>query len=128
MSQLQLFKYFSNIDDPRQQGKVVHKLFDILFLTISAVIAGCQGWEEIEDFGHDRLDWLRKFISFENGIPKHDTIARVISTIDMSTFQSYFSKWMQEWHKVTAGQVIAIDGKRLKVHLINLVERMPFIW
>jgi hypothetical protein len=40
MSQLQLFKYFSNIDDPRQQGKVVHKLFDILFLTISAVIAG----------------------------------------------------------------------------------------
>jgi hypothetical protein len=76
MSQLQLFKYFSNIDDPRQQGKVVHKLFDILFLTISAVIAGCQGWEEIEDFGHDRLDWLRKFVSFENGIPKHDTIAR----------------------------------------------------
>ncbi|MCL1160087.1 transposase family protein, partial [Shewanella inventionis] len=55
MSQLQLFKYFSNIDDPRQQGKVVHKLFDILFLTLSAVIAGCQGWEEIEDFGHDRL-------------------------------------------------------------------------
>lgn len=84
--------------------------------------------EEIEDFGHDRLDWLLKFVSFENGIPKHDTIARVISTIDMITFQSYFSKWMQECHQVTAGQVIAIDGKRLKVHLINLVERMPFIW
>ncbi|GGQ36420.1 hypothetical protein GCM10009411_39260 [Shewanella litoralis] len=84
--------------------------------------------EEIEDFGHDRLDWLRKFVSFENGIPKHDTIARVIGTIDMITFQSYFSKWMQECHQVTAGQVIAIDGKRLKVHLINLVERMPFIW
>lgn len=114
MSQLQLFKYFSNIDDPRQQGKVVHKLFDILFLTISAVIAGCQGWEEIEDFGHDRLDWLRKFVSFENGIPKHDTIARVISTIDMSTFQSCFSKWMQDCHQVTDGQVIAIDGKRVK--------------
>jgi hypothetical protein len=41
MSQKQLFKYFSNINDPSQQGKVIHKLFDILFLAISAVIAGC---------------------------------------------------------------------------------------
>ena len=114
MSQLPLFNYFSNIDDPRQQGKVAHKLFDILFLTISAVIAGSQGWEEIEDFAHDRLDWLRKFVPFENGIPKHDTIARVISNIDMVKFQLSFSKWMQDCHQATNGQVIAIDGKRLK--------------
>jgi hypothetical protein len=33
-----LFKH----DEPRHQGKVVHKLFEILFLTISAVIAGCE--------------------------------------------------------------------------------------
>ncbi|KZN55995.1 ISAs1 family transposase [Pseudoalteromonas luteoviolacea] len=50
-----LFEYFSTIDDPRQQGKVKHQLFDILFLTVSAVIAGCQDWEEIEDFAHDKL-------------------------------------------------------------------------
>ena len=49
---------FSSIDDPRQQGKVQHPLFDILFLTISAVIAGCQGWEEgaLADY---KLSWLR---------------------------------------------------------------------
>ena len=87
MSDIQLFKYFSSIEDPRQQGKVAHKLFDILFLTVSAVIAGCQGWEEIEDFAHDRLDWLRKYVPFENGIPCHDTIARVISQIDIGDFQ-----------------------------------------
>ncbi|TVU76250.1 transposase family protein [Pseudoalteromonas distincta] len=59
---IQLFKYFESIDDPRQQGKVVHKLFDIIFLAVSAVVSGCQGWEVIEDFGHDRLDWLRKYV------------------------------------------------------------------
>lgn len=58
-------KYFSKIDYPRQQGKVVHKLFDILFLTLSAVIADNQGWEEIADLGYDHLDWLHKFVSFE---------------------------------------------------------------
>ncbi|MDB2387165.1 ISAs1 family transposase [Shewanella sp.] len=114
MSELQLFKYFSTIEDTRQSGKIAHKLFDILFLTVSAVIAGSQGWEEIEEFGHDRLGWLRKFVAFENGIPTHDTIARVISKIDMHKFQSCFSKWMKDCHQATDGQVIAIDGKRLK--------------
>ncbi|MBB1301510.1 transposase family protein, partial [Pseudoalteromonas sp. SR44-8] len=41
----------------------------------------CQGWEDIEDFGHDRLDWLRKYVPLEQGIPRHDTIARVMSRI-----------------------------------------------
>ncbi|KJZ27221.1 ISAs1 family transposase, partial [Pseudoalteromonas fuliginea] len=58
MPNIKLFKYFESIDDPHQQGKVVHKLFDIIFLAVSAVVSGCQGREEIEDFGHDRLDWL----------------------------------------------------------------------
>lgn len=114
MQDIQLFKYFSNIEDTRQQGKVDHKLFDILFLTISAVVAGCQGWEEIEDFAHDRLDWLRKYVPFEKGIPCHDTIARVISKIDMDVFQSCFAQWMQACHTATNGEVVAIDGKRLK--------------
>ena len=44
---------FESIDDIRQQSKVVHKPLDIIFLTVSAVISGCQGWEDIEDFGHE---------------------------------------------------------------------------
>lgn len=62
MPDIQLFKYFESIDDPRQQGKVVHKLLDIIFLAINAVVSGRQDWEGIEDFGPDRLDWLRKYI------------------------------------------------------------------
>lgn len=114
MSDPLFLEYFESIDDPRQQGKVVHKLFDIIFLTVSAVISGCQGWEDIEDFGHDRLDWLRKFVPFKNGIPRHDTIARVISRIDITQFQDAFSSWMKTCCKLTHGEVIALDGKRLK--------------
>ena len=81
MLDIQLFKYFESIDDPRQQGKVVHKLFDIIFLAVSAVVSG---WEDIEDFGHDRLDWLRKYIPLEQGIPRHDAIPRVFFFLDES--------------------------------------------
>ena len=54
-----------------------HPLLDILFLTICAVIADYQSWEEIEDFAHDKL------IALSNGVPRHNTIARVISRIVM---------------------------------------------
>ena len=49
------FKHFSSIKDPRQSAKVSYPLFDIIFLTVTAVIAGCEGWEEIEDFDIEML-------------------------------------------------------------------------
>ncbi len=69
-----LMEHISITPDYRQAWKVVHKLSDILLLTICAVISGAEGWEDIEDFGETHLDFL-----FENGIPVHDTIARVVS-------------------------------------------------
>jgi len=45
------------------------------------VIAGAEGWEDIEDFGEDNLEWLRQYGDFKQGISVHDTIARVINLI-----------------------------------------------
>ena len=107
------FKHFSSIKDPRQSAKVSYPLFDIIFLTVTAVIAGCEGWEEIEDFGEARLDWFKTFGYFDNGIPVHDTIARLISRISGDQFQSCFSKWMQDVSKCN-NDIVAIDGKTLR--------------
>ena len=48
-------------------------------MTIFAVISGAESWEDIEDFGETHLDFLKQYGDFENGIPVHDTIARVVS-------------------------------------------------
>ena len=76
MSETTLISQLSVIRDFRQFGKVQHQLIDV-FLAITAVISGCKGWEEIEDFGNDKLDWLRQYLSFEQGIPSDDTISRI---------------------------------------------------
>ncbi|CAH7462209.1 hypothetical protein VCHA38P217_60044 [Vibrio chagasii] len=47
------------IQDPRQAWEIEYTPTDIIFLTIVAVIAGAEGWEDIEDFGEDKLEWLR---------------------------------------------------------------------
>ena len=114
MNGLDLLSQLSIISDPRQAWKIEYKLTDILLLTITAVIGGAEGWEEIEDFGTDHLDWLKKYGDFSNGIPAHDTIARVISMISGKRLQSCFAAWMSECHKITKGDVIAIDGKTIR--------------
>ena len=107
-------EHFSVLTDYRQQSKVDHLLSDILLLTICAIIAGAEGWEDIEDFGNDRLDWLKTVGDFKNGIPSDDTIARTVSLIDPKEFQQCFIKWMADCHEVTDGKVVAIDGKTVR--------------
>jgi predicted transposase YbfD/YdcC len=58
MNGLSLLDHISIIHDHRQSWKISYSLTDILFLTVTAVIGGAEGWEEIEDFGEDHLDWL----------------------------------------------------------------------
>ncbi len=114
MSIQSLLDYISVTPDIRQQGKVKHKLSAILFLTVCAVIAGADEWQEIEDFGHERLEWLKKYGDFENGIPVHDTIARVVSCISPAKFHECFINWMRDCHSSDDKDVIAIDGKTLR--------------
>ena len=50
---------FSELHDPRQSAKISYPLFDILFLTVCAVIGGSEGWEDIEDFGQAHSRWRK---------------------------------------------------------------------
>jgi len=107
---MQFTQHFITISDPREDNSS-HKLIDIIILAICGTLAGCEGWVAIEQFGHDRKDWLGGFLSLDNGIPSHDTIGRVFSLIDPTQFQKSFSSWVQSVVVKTKGEVIAIDGK-----------------
>ncbi len=107
-------EFFSDLHDPRQSAKIAYPLFDILFLTVCAVIGGCEGWEDIEDFGQAHSRWFQDKGLFPNGLPVHDTIARVISSLDPEQFQPCFLKWMQAVNSSVKGALIAIDGKVLR--------------
>ena len=105
---------FSELHDPRQSAKISYPLFDILFLTVCAVIGGCEGWEDIEDFGQAHSRWFQDKGLFPNGLPVHDTIARVMSSLAPEQFQACFLKWMQAVNSRAKGELIAIDGKVLR--------------
>jgi predicted transposase YbfD/YdcC len=102
---------FAELPDPRVIERTSHSLVDILFLTLCAVICGMDDWESIEVWGEVRLDWLRQFVALENGIPSHDTIARVFAALDSKQFQASFLRWMSSLCPSLEGQIVAIDGK-----------------
>jgi predicted transposase YbfD/YdcC len=107
-------EHFSDLKDPRDDKNKKHQLMDILFLVIAAVISGAEGWEAIETFGEEKLEWLRKYFPFANGVPSHDCIRMVLISLSPKALQGCFARWMQAVVEVANGEVVAIDGKTLR--------------
>jgi predicted transposase YbfD/YdcC len=106
--------YFGNIEDPRRTYLNDHPLINIITIALCGVIAGAEGWSDIELFGQQKKEWLSRFLDLKNGIPSHDTFGRVFARLDPEQFRESFLSWVQAVFEVTGGQVIAIDGKELR--------------
>lgn len=106
-----LLTHFESLEDPRRAYLVEHSLLDIVALTICAVICGAETWEGIEAYGHSKLEWLKTFLALPNGIPSHDTIARVFALLEPSQLQECFVSWVKSIAELSLGEVISLDGK-----------------
>ena len=105
-------EHFNSIKDIRIERGKKHKLIDIITISICAVVCGADGWIDIEMYGIARKEWLDKFLELPNGIPSHDTFARVFSQINPDEFNKSFLNWVKGISKITAGDIIAFDGKQ----------------
>ncbi|WP_347362047.1 ISAs1 family transposase, partial [Vibrio vulnificus] len=73
-----------------------HDLIDVMFLVISAIASGCEDWQDIEFFGEEKLDWLRKHRPFEHGIPRRHTIARILRSVVAESLLEALALWINE--------------------------------
>jgi len=105
-----LLDHFSALKDPRQQWRVIYPLREILLLVLSATLSGMEDFVEIRLWGKQRLDFLRRFLPFERGIPAHDTLNDVMNAIDEELFKSCFASWVETLREQEP-DIIAIDGK-----------------
>lgn len=105
--------FFKDLSDPRQRGKIVYPLAEVLLLILMAVMAECDTIVDIADFGQDKIDLLRKLRPFEHGTPSHDQLCNILAWLDPVVFQRCFVNWVASITK-TATEVIAIDGKTVR--------------
>jgi predicted transposase YbfD/YdcC len=105
--------HFRSLPDPRQRGKVIYPLDEVLLLCLLAVLAGAEGFVDIARFGTKKLALLRRFRAFADGTPSHDQLGDIFATLDAEKFQHCFVAWVASLTGAPAG-VIAIDGKTVR--------------
>lgn len=105
--------FFEDLSEPRQPGKILYPLKEILLVTLCAVIGGADSFVEIAQFGKSKLDFLKKLLPFAHGIPSHDTIGAVISSLDPKEFRRCFVAWVSAIQQ-DIPDLIPIDGKTVR--------------
>jgi len=102
--------HFRDLPDPRQRGKVMYPLDEVLLLCLLAVLAGAETFVDIAWFGDKKLEFLRRFRPFRDGTPSHDHLGDIFATLDAERFQRCFVSWVGALTGAP-GEVVAIDGK-----------------
>ncbi|NLL04571.1 MAG: transposase family protein [Clostridiaceae bacterium] len=90
--------YFTVIFDPRQEGKIQHKLLDVPFIAVAATICRCDEWGEMEEWACAKEDWLRQYLELPNAIPSWFTIARVLDVVDPMQFENALYSGCRKLH------------------------------
>src|SRR3954451_8120997 len=111
-----LIDKFAQIEDPRCDWRVEHKLLDILVIAVCAVLGEAASFEDIALYGRCKRDWLQRFLELPGGIPSHDTFRRMLMLIDPERFERCFLDWVRSVFRPDAGapRQIAIDGKTVR--------------
>jgi len=113
---MEALKYLKILDshDVRQQGKVQHKLREIIGISLFAMIANANDPVDIENFGEAHEDFLREYFDLEYGIPSHDTIGRAFAMISpeyLQGIQQHFNELLNSNEGEKIKKILAIDGK-----------------
>ena len=122
-----LLYFFEDLEDPRRDKCKKHHLLDIVAISVCGVICGCEGWEELEEYGKVKYDWLKTFLPLPNGIPSHDTFNRVFSNLCPENFEHCFGEWVASISNLLDGEVVAIDGKTIRGAKVNGVSPIHMV-
>jgi predicted transposase YbfD/YdcC len=109
-----LLSYFSEMKDPRIDRTKRHLFDDIIFIAIASVLSGGQTWNDMQEYGEIKQEWLSTFLELPNGIPSHDTFNRFFAAISPEEFEKCFLNWVKEICERTHGEVVSIDGKTIR--------------
>jgi predicted transposase YbfD/YdcC len=109
-----LLQSFSSLPDFRINRKKLHDLPEIIFISICAVICGCDDYVSIKSWADDNIVWLRQYLTLSHGIPSDDTFRRVFRFLDYEAFNRCFMDFTNGLSNLTEGEVISFDGKCLR--------------
>ena len=108
------FEAFSQLEDPRGNGRTRHHFGEIVFMAFTSIVCGVTTFELMEEFCESNEDWFRKWLQLPNGTPSNDTFSRVFEALDPDLFSQCICKHLHQLGINVEPQQLAIDGKALR--------------
>lgn len=123
-----LIACFSVLPDPRVDRTRRHRLIDVIVIGFCTILAGGEGFTDMEEFGKAKEAWFRTFLELPNGIPRHDTFNRVFQALDPQAFFACFMRWTETLRNAISREIVAVDGKALRRALdMGAGQAMPYM-
>lgn len=106
-------KYFEEIDDTRQPWKIKYNLVEVIVMTIVAVTAGAEYWNEIAMLCKSKEAMFRKryHLILENSVPTDDTFQRIFAIIKPEQLEKCFVNWVRSVNNVSENEIVSIRRK-----------------
>lgn len=108
------FESFLIIEDPRTGENKKHHFGEVLFMVVTGVLCGMNGFAEIEEFCNEDIEWFKKWIKLPNGVPRAQTFSNLFCLIDPELFNRCLIEHLHSLFSSLSSQVIAVDGKALR--------------
>ena len=99
--------FFRTIPYHRIERKKLYPVEELLRATFCGVIAGCDGWDDLELFGETKLTYLQRYLPFKHGAPSDDTLRRFFQALDPARFEACFLEWIKSFQLDLTTQVVA---------------------
>jgi predicted transposase YbfD/YdcC len=107
-------EHFEKVTDPRVNRGHNYPLVEMIFVALCGAICDCNTWVDVAVFGKCKLEWFRKFLPFEQGIPAHDTFTELFARLDTIEFYAALESWAMSIAQSLRGETVAFDGKTLR--------------
>ena len=108
---------FRELNDPRKGNAIIYDLTETLVIAVLAILCGMESFVEMEMFGRERENWLRKFLKLEHGIPSHDTFGDIFAALSPEAFGTTFANWVETLREKVCGEIVALDGKTIRASI-----------
>lgn len=113
----QTLKYFKEkmkeLTDTRQPKKCTYKIWDVVVIVFLAILANCDGWEEIREFAIRKKVWFKNFLKLSGGIPSSKTYERIFSILNSKELEEATTYFVSEVIHIFNSEkdIINLDGK-----------------
>ena len=124
----EFIRWIECIEDNRQQSKVRYTVQEIVLIVFCSELCRVDDWESKEVWAEYNLEYLREYLRYENGVPSHDTMQRVMGMISTEHLQQAYSQWIEEFEKnqkIDLKRIICIDGKTMRGNKRKGKEQKP---